>query len=165
MPKSRFRQSLVPEFQKSQLEGFLDAPKVLDACVPIRCCSWSVPHDLLQLNKGYSQVCFFTACLLIAPQAKRVPGALWSPFSRRFYNCCCRRTFFSPNNQNNAIQISALSLVPDAKMEPVPTPAALCCILDLNHQVGITLGDNPSLVAGSFQGSLCAFPMKGLFVL
>lgn len=107
----------------------------------------------------------FLLPFLIAPQAKRVPGALCSPFSRRFYNCCCRRTFFSPNNQNNTIQISVLRLVPDAKMEPVPCPAALCCILDLNHQVGITLGDNPSPVAGSFQESLCAFPMKGLFVL
>ena len=165
MPKTRFRQSLVPEFQKSLLEGLLDAPKVLDACVPIRCCSWSVPHDLLQLNKGYSQVYFFTACRLIAPQAKRVPRVLCSPFSRRFYNCCCRRTFFFPNNQSNAIQISVLSLAPDVEMEPLPTSTALHCISDLNHQVGITLGDNPSLVSGSFQGSPCASPMKGLFML
>lgn len=154
MPKTRFRQNLVPEFQKFLLEGLLDAPEVLDACVLIRCCSWTVPHDLLQLNKGYSPVCFFTAWLFIAPQAKRVPGALCSPFSRRFYNFCCRRTFFSPNNQSNAIQISMLSLALDVKMEPVSTPTALHCISDLNHQVGITLGETPAWWQAVFRGLL-----------
>lgn len=68
VPKITFRQNFVPKLQKSFAEGLLDAPKVLDAFVPIRCCSWFVPHDLLHLNKGYSGVCFFTACLLAAPQ-------------------------------------------------------------------------------------------------
>lgn len=154
MPKTRFRQGLVPEFQKFLLKGLLDALKVPDACVPIRCCSWSVPHDLFQLSKGYSQVCFFTACLLIAPQARRVPGALCSPFSRRFYNCCCRRTFCFPNNQSKAINTSVLSLAPDVRMEPAPTPAALRCISDLNRQVGITLQETPAWCWTAFRAVL-----------
>lgn len=97
---------------------------MLDVCVPIRYGSWSSPHDLPRFNKGCSQVCFFTACLLLAPQVKTVPGALHSPFSRIFFNCSCR-TFPSPSAMQYKSTCSALCLMWRGSLHPVP----LLCIV------------------------------------
>lgn len=98
---------------------------MLDAFVPIRCCSCSVPHDLLHLNKGYSRVCFFYCLPSYSSSGSLEPCDLPSPADFII------AALFFPKNQSNAMQLSVLSLAPAVGMEPAPTPSAFHCVLGL----------------------------------
>lgn len=89
----------IPE---SPLQQLLVAPKahtVPDALCPSGAAAGALPRTCLNSIRVISRSVVLQPVCSTAPKVEIVPGALCSPFSGSFYNCCCCRVFLFPSAQ------------------------------------------------------------------
>lgn len=166
VPKTRLRQSVAPDFQKSLQEGLLVAPKarvVLDTSLPSGVAAGLLHRTCFNLIRVIPRSAFLLLAFLQSFRLKRSLEPCVLPSLEASIIAAAAGFSFSPVIR--ATQTSMLSRVPDVAMELVPALTALHHILDLNHQGGVTPGGKSSLVLGRQQGSPCPSPVKGAVAL